>query len=222
MDNEKKDELRRARNRARKLRFKLRHPEKFKAQKAKHDATYRATHKEQKRQRDAEYSAKNREQILLKHKEYYRKNKERMNAYGREQYQKNRTEVLASRKIYREANVEKVRAAINAWRMAHPERCRELSAKKESTRRARKRGVKTEPYDRRWVFERDQGVCYLCNVSIDYYLLFPDEMSFSIDHIVPISRGGNDVLSNVASTHLGCNRKKHVKLLTRSTLTVNI
>ncbi|WP_159107502.1 HNH endonuclease [Streptomyces rubrogriseus] len=69
---------------------------------------------------------------------------------------------------------------------------------------------------------RDGWTCQLCHEPIDRAIAWPHPKSPSIDHIVPLSRGGAHALSNVQSAHLGCNSSKRdrdmeaaVTLLTR-------
>jgi 5-methylcytosine-specific restriction endonuclease McrA len=50
--------------------------------------------------------------------------------------------------------------------------------------------------------------CALCGELIDYSLRHPDPGCFTIDHIVPIARGGEDVYENVQPSHFRCNRAK--------------
>lgn len=58
------------------------------------------------------------------------------------------------------------------------------------------------------VFDRDNGLCGLCGVSVDRSLSFPDSGSASLDHIVPLSLGGSHSLDNLQLSHLGCNCAK--------------
>jgi 5-methylcytosine-specific restriction endonuclease McrA len=60
-----------------------------------------------------------------------------------------------------------------------------------------------------WLMERDQGICALCNG------LVTDQTGPwrpSIDHIIPISRGGLHKVENLQLAHYRCNLKKHNKL----------
>jgi len=70
----------------------------------------------------------------------------------------------------------------------------------------------TAPGDRivpRDVFERDGWICGLCDASVDPSLNYPDPMSVSLDHIVPVSLGGMHAMSNVQCSHLFCNLSKN-------------
>lgn len=50
--------------------------------------------------------------------------------------------------------------------------------------------------------------CALCGQPIDYNLKYPDLMSFTLDHIIPLKRGGRDTLDNGQAAHFKCNRAK--------------
>lgn len=71
--------------------------------------------------------------------------------------------------------------------------------------RARRNGVAFESISRLRVFERDAWLCGICGVSVDATLVFPDPMSASLDHIVPITKGGGHLYDNVQTAHLSCN-----------------
>lgn len=73
-------------------------------------------------------------------------------------------------------------------------------------RRAIVRGA-TGPADRFTVHDliaRDGNTCGICGEPIEG-TRYPHPMSASIDHIIPISRGGTHTLTNARPTHLRCN-----------------
>ena len=58
-----------------------------------------------------------------------------------------------------------------------------------------------------------QTVCAICGQPVDMSLRYPHPMARSIDHIVPINRGGHPSdLSNLQLAHWTCNRAKADKL----------
>jgi hypothetical protein len=67
-------------------------------------------------------------------------------------------------------------------------------------------------YTKQQVVERDQARCWICFGPIDLKRLDPDPMSLTIDHVVPLSRGGRDTFKNVAASHKICNELKADKL----------
>lgn len=51
--------------------------------------------------------------------------------------------------------------------------------------------------------------CHLCGMPIDYSLPSGHPMSFEVDELVPVSRGGDPLdFSNVAAAHRICNQKR--------------
>lgn len=56
--------------------------------------------------------------------------------------------------------------------------------------------------------ERDGGDCSVCGRIVDFSCKFPHPDSPSVDHVVPLSRGGANAPDNLALACLGCNRKK--------------
>ena len=75
-------------------------------------------------------------------------------------------------------------------------------------RRARKHGAEYEVIDRDKVFERDNWMCGICGDPISKDATYPDLMSPSLDHIKPLSRGGDHLYSNVQASHFMCNSVK--------------
>ena len=59
----------------------------------------------------------------------------------------------------------------------------------------------------------EQEICALCGKPVDKSLRFPNPMSASVDHIIPIAKGGDpSALSNLQLAHLICNQVKASKL----------
>jgi len=84
--------------------------------------------------------------------------------------------------------------------------------------RVRNKGSKHRYYTRQQIFDRDGYGCYLCNTPVD--LSAPHvqgqpgwETYPHIEHVVPLSLGGEDTLQNVKIAHAKCNMDKGTKLL---------
>lgn len=58
------------------------------------------------------------------------------------------------------------------------------------------------------VLERDGFRCGLCGRGIDPKLPHPHPMSASLDHVIPVSRGGGHTVKNLQAAHLKCNMQK--------------
>lgn len=76
-------------------------------------------------------------------------------------------------------------------------------------RRALKLGASTgEPVILADIAERDRWRCQLCKRAVSRKRRWPDPLSPSMDHIVPLTRGGAHDPSNVQLAHLRCNVSK--------------
>ncbi len=99
--------------------------------------------------------------------------------------------------------------ALEAWKRRNPDRLRELARRHSSRRRALQLATTVETFTEADIRALHGDDCYLCDQPIDYDLPFPDPFSPSVDHIVPLSKGGTHTLDNVAMTCLRCNQSKH-------------
>lgn len=96
----------------------------------------------------------------------------------------------------------------NDWKRANPERSRDNRKQAFHIRRARLLGRPIERFKVREIFIRDKWRCGICHIGINRKLQYPDPMSSSIDHILPISEGGGHTRANVRATHLTCNVRR--------------
>lgn len=126
---------------------------------------------------------------------------------------------LTHQKKWRDANKELTKANMAEWRAAN----REMLAKqnkawrlqnmdrvleKNHRRRARLLDSYVAPVDREQIWIRDAGTCQICLTQIDRELPWPDPMSRTLDHIIPLSRGGTHEPDNIQLAHARCNSRK--------------
>jgi len=78
----------------------------------------------------------------------------------------------------------------------------------DARRRAKKLGIEAENVKVREVFERDGWVCGICQLPVDPELSYPDPESASLDHVVPLSKGGKHTRANSRCSHLSCNVRR--------------
>lgn len=79
-------------------------------------------------------------------------------------------------------------------------------------RRARLLAATVEAFDPYEVFDRDGWICQICGGEIDPAARRPDQLCVSLDHIIPLSRGGEHSRANTQAAHLICNVKKGVSV----------
>lgn len=75
-------------------------------------------------------------------------------------------------------------------------------------RRATMLGLPSEPYTLQEVAERGGYACWLCGDPVDMTLRRPSKWCPSVDHVIPISHGGGDLLHNTGLAHWYCNASR--------------
>lgn len=83
-------------------------------------------------------------------------------------------------------------------------RCRRYS-------NARNDGLSHELVDVGYIFERDKWKCGLCGKKVNKELKYPHPKSASLDHIVPLAKGGVHCHANVQLAHFDCNHRKRTQ-----------
>lgn len=73
-----------------------------------------------------------------------------------------------------------------------------------------------EDVDRNIVFESVEYECQLCGIVCDKEATFPASNFPSLDHIIPLSKGGKHSYDNVQLLCLECNLRKSDKIIERS------
>lgn len=72
---------------------------------------------------------------------------------------------------------------------------------KNAMRRTRRFKVTHVTWSREEIYERDHGICYMCNRNVPF-----DE--YQVEHLIPLSKGGADAPYNIAVSCRGCNSGK--------------
>lgn len=84
----------------------------------------------------------------------------------------------------------------------------EKDSDRRRKRRAITRGIDAEYIDCTTVYRRDHNICQLCGKKVDMKLKYPHKLSASIDHVIPLSKGGTHRYANVQLAHFRCNTLK--------------
>ena len=164
---------------------------------------YREIHKEEinKRQRDnydsekarlywEKYAASHRDQLREARKRKYYENHEKSKERGRK---------------WHNANKEKCAVTYAKWKRENPDVIKDHWADTGKRKRALLKSVKVEIFKAEEIYERDGWICQLCRKKVNKKLRFPDPLSRSLDHIIPLSLGGTHERKNVQLTHYKCN-----------------
>lgn len=85
----------------------------------------------------------------------------------------------------------------------------ETQRRQGRVRRARKRNAPSEPYTTEQVYKKTNGICGICGKRIRLGLEVNNPKRLTVDHIIPLSKGGTDYFENVQPAHSICNSKKN-------------
>lgn len=117
---------------------------------------------------------------------------------------RNQEKADAIRKRYKRDNRDKV-SAYSAW---HRENNRNLYASYAASRRAKLRGLFVNGVDKDVLLDRDGWTCHICKGEIPKGLDWRHPLFPHIEHIVPLSKGGEHSYENTAPAHASCNLQK--------------
>jgi 5-methylcytosine-specific restriction endonuclease McrA len=171
--------------------------------------------KEANRQYHAKYRLHNHNRVLEHNRawrsrnpdrdqEYYRGNREVLKRAKKQYAEEHSDEKKAYEIQYYQENADEIKARSRAWEVNNRPRRREIVRKTENTRRARKLNQFVEDIDPQIVFERDEGICGICDTAVIG--------KFHVDHIIPLAKGGLHTYGNVQTAHPTCNLRKGPKL----------
>jgi 5-methylcytosine-specific restriction endonuclease McrA len=107
-----------------------------------------------------------------------------------------------------ECIAERLRRNSRARRAVKDAAFRAMKRREYRKRRAIKRGCRTDPYDPLDIAERDRWRCGLCGQRIQRNVDHLHPRSLTMDHMIPLARGGDDVPENVQAAHRQCNSIK--------------
>jgi len=151
---------------------------------------YREANKDEALARNKAYREANREELAAKQRAYQKANRDERAAYGRAYYESNREEITKKSKAYRQTPSGK---AVKSRGSA-----RRRNAKRNA------QGLITPTVDA--VAARDGLKCYLCGKTC---YRGNGVGGATVDHLVPVSKGGLHCMSNAALACRSCNSAKN-------------
>jgi 5-methylcytosine-specific restriction endonuclease McrA len=140
----------------------------------------------------------------IQHKSYLKHRAKRL-AEQKAYHQKNQETILAkSRERAKTDHARLLRKQADDARFATRPDAVQARADRQAVRRARKADLFVEDVSRLEVWNRDNGICRLCGLRAD-------EQDWHLEHLTPLSRGGEHSYANAAVSHPTCNRSKGSK-----------
>lgn len=79
---------------------------------------------------------------------------------------------------------------------------------KGAARRALIRSLDDGTVSRWRIFERDGWTCHICGDPVDRNAEVPDLAAPTLDHVIPLARGGRHTETNIKTAHFYCNSVK--------------
>lgn len=157
------------------------------------------------------YLKNNSEKVSEYQKRYYKNNKEKVlerererrddnPEYLKEYYKKN----ISNFQRYREINADIIKEKHKRYRQNNQQQMKTNN----HNRRAMEQNAIREKFDFAKIYEDHNWICGICGKNINKNLKYPHLKSVSLDHIVPLSSGGNHIESNIQPAHFICNSKK--------------
>ncbi len=169
------------------------HPEKVKA--------YRDANRDKRNAQAKVWKEKNRGYHLTKLAEWRSNHKEEIKSYMKERYAADAEAMREKSRKWREANPIKFQEQGKRYRENNVIKILDKNAK----RRAVLKGATVEKVDRGEIYIRDNGLCGICGLHVSLH-------DVTLDHIIPLSKGGEHSKLNVQIAHRSCNSAKGAKL----------
>lgn len=130
---------------------------------------------------------------------YREQNPDKVRESRRRWREQNRDKLREADRRYREENLDKVREAEKRWRDANPD-IRRMATQR---RKARKRSATTFSIASKDLRRLRDARCIACG-----------ESAGTIDHLIPLVRGGTHGVGNLAAMCRSCNSRKNARTLT--------
>lgn len=143
-----------------------------------------------------EYAKKNKDRITENQKCWREQNWDRVLEIGRDSKIRNKEAVKARNLIYYLKNKEKCNDATKRWAAANPDKVKLIV----HARRTRIGSDRLSKDLIKRLIKLQKGICPCCKRPLG--------KDFHIDHIVPVSKGGRNIDSNIQLLRSECNRSK--------------
>lgn len=147
--------------------------------------------------------------VKAKAKTYREENPEKIKATRRVYRARVGERLRENSKAYYRENADRLKAYQKEYRQANPEILRIANRRN----RAAKRSAPSEPYTAETITALYGSDCHLCSGAIDLDAprtpgVVGWEWSLHLDHVIPLSQGGTDLIENVRPSHALCNLRK--------------
>jgi 5-methylcytosine-specific restriction endonuclease McrA len=162
---------------------------------------YRKQHLEERNRYAAEYKALHREERKLY--------KDKYNAEHRDQhkrYLEEHSEIISEQqRAYYQEHQDHLKQYTIQYRQTEPGRMSMKAGNHNRKARKKQAGGKHTAQQLQEQYQRQRGKCYYCKVKLS--------KAWHADHVVPLSKGGSNDISNIVIACPKCNQSKYNKML---------
>ena len=141
--------------------------------------------------------------------------RERIRIYQKTKYLDNRKLLPETKEIVCKwcGDILVVPYSLTGGRKFHDECKKQATRAKNRKKSVKRQGAKTQQtIVHEVIAERDNYICHLCNEPVDMSLPRRSHYGATLDHVIPIAKGGLDSEDNVKLAHWICNVRKSDKL----------
>ena len=121
-------------------------------------------------------------------------------------YVKNKDKYKETKKVYYQKNKEEIIKKVKNWNKNHPKERSKYMTFVNSVRRGRKLANGGTFTKEEWLLliDKHEHKCYYCKQIVG---------KLTIDHYIPLSKGGSNFIDNIVPACFSCNCKKGNKLI---------
>ena len=167
---------------------------------------YRDTHREAIREYKQQHHRNNKKAIAKRDRERYLASPETKLKPSRSYHDTHREAIRAQQRQYYRENVERIKAY---QREHHSEYCKahpDVITTNRRRYRARRFGAEGSHTEAEWLMLKEQYSCRCLSCGKPEV-----ERPLTRDHVIPLSKGGNDAIDNIQPLCLPCNSRKGTK-----------
>jgi 5-methylcytosine-specific restriction endonuclease McrA len=180
--------------------------------------------KEAARRRTKAWAGANPERVKANAKKNYQAHPERAKAAAKAWQNRNPEKRLIAFKVWVRNNPEKAKAASKRWRENNPEKVRDLyknwvASNRERVRELNRKWYTEHPEHRRFRYEATHNSDFTFDQWLEILVEFGhkcvycghSDVKLTMDHVIPISKGGLHTKDNIVPACRSCNSKKGAK-----------
>ena len=162
---------------------------------------------EKQKEFDKRYYKEHREKILAQKREYYQKNKEKIKFKVMLQWKETMKDPIKKYKLNQRKkkwvlnNIEKHKICAKKWRERNREKLRVYSANRRTLERNAEGSHTLEEWEE--LLKKSNYSCVFCGVK----------EKITLDHIIPLNKGGTNYISNIQPLCFPCNASKQDKVV---------